>query len=120
MVEIIKCWTGLIFISALIGLMALYSYVTNQHTTLDDPAHNEYDVFSLFLAPLTWPLLLVFGVLFTILKAFFFGVCLLLFTVAAVVFRKPFFWPLLEPRIKKIGNTVLKINTALIRLFTRG
>ncbi len=119
MVDFNACLLGLICISALLVSFAGYSYFINQRVSPGDPAHKDYDVYSLFLVPITWPLFLIFGALFAVLRALFFGAALLLFTVAAVVIRVPFFWPLLEPLVKKIGNTLLKVNTALLQLFTR-
>lgn len=114
-----NCVTGIVVVSILLWLFSGYAYLANRRLAPNDPAKKEYDLGAVFLAPITWPLVAFGGLVFTIIKAVLFGVFLLVFSAAVAVIRKPFFWPWIEPIISRIGRVLLKINTALIRLFTR-
>jgi hypothetical protein len=123
MVEILfdfeNCITGCLVISILLLLVSGYAYLVNRRYSSNDPARKDYDFRAVFLAPITWPFLFLFGFFFTIIKAIFFGIFLLVFSIAVAVIRKPFFWPWIEPSILRIGRGLLKMNTFLIRLFDR-
>jgi ABC-type Na+ efflux pump permease subunit len=108
---------GYLIISILIGLFAGYAYLVNKLENPKESKQKDFEFIGIFLAPITWPFVLVIGLIVTIFKALLFGVFLLLFALIAVLFRKPFFWPFIEPIIKSIGARILKINTFLIRLF---
>jgi len=108
------CCVGYLVISILFWLFAVYAYLFN-HTR----SSGEYESLSILLVPITWPFLLFGGFTLAVLKAILFGVFLLIFSLAAAVIRKPFFWPWIEPLILGIGRGLLKANTFLIRLFKR-
>jgi hypothetical protein len=108
------CCVGYVVISILFWLFSLHTYFFN-HTR----ASGEYDPLAILLVPITWPFLLFGGFIVTVLKAILFGVFLLVFSLAAAVIRKPFFWPWIEPGILGIGRRLLKANTFLIRLLDR-
>lgn len=113
------CCLGYLVVSILIWLFSGYAYLVNRGYAPGDPARRDYDPLAVFLAPFTWPFLAFGGFVVTILKAVLFGIFLLLFSIAAAVIRKPFFWRWLEPIVLKVGRRTLKANTFLIRLFTR-
>lgn len=114
-----NCCVGYLVISTLVWLFSSYAYLANGRRPTNDPGRKDYDFRAVFFAPLTWPFLLFGGVVITIIKAVFFGVFLLVFSLAVAILRKPFFWPLIEPIVSGIGRRVLKVNTFLIRLFDR-
>jgi len=66
--------------------------------------------------PLFWPLLLIGWVLFIILKAIYFGLFLILFALAMVFIRKPFWLTWLEKIALKIGGMLMDANSTLIKL----
>ncbi|MCK6538763.1 MAG: hypothetical protein L6Q26_01795 [Anaerolineales bacterium] len=64
-----------------------------------------------------WFLLVPMMVIYFVLRALAYGLFLVLFTVALVVFRKPFLLVWLMKAATKIGTLLLEANTFLIRLF---
>jgi len=120
MVELLNfqtCCLGYLVISILLWLFSGYEYLVNARLTSTDPEWKDYNPLAVFLAPVTWPFLVFGGFIVTIIKAVFFGIFLVLFSLVVALFRKPFLWRLLEPLISGIGRRVLKGNTFLIRLF---
>lgn len=69
--------------------------------------------------PFFWPLLVACWILITILKALHFGLFLVLFTLAMVFVRKPFWLVWLDKLASKIGGMLLDANSVLIE-FTFG
>ena len=117
--SIVYCGWGILLISILAWLSSGYAYLANRQEAPDDRSRRDYDLGAVFLAPITWPFFFVAGIMFTILKAVFFGFFLLVFSLAVAVIRKPFFWPWIEPVLSRIGRSLLEANTFLIRLFKR-
>jgi hypothetical protein len=111
------CLTGCIVISLILSLFAGYTYLLNQTYAHDDPEREAFKPGAIFLAPFTWPFFLVAGLMLTFIKAILFGLLLVFFTLAAMLFRKPFFWPKVEPIITRIGRALLRANTRLLSLF---
>jgi hypothetical protein len=97
-----------------------YAYLVNSKRPDDDPDKKDFQFEAIFLAPITWPLFLVFYVLLFIIKALLYGVFLVLFTIALLVIRKPFFLVWLKKIALKVGNKLLVANTELIDLFLGG
>jgi hypothetical protein len=122
MVELLNfqtCCLGYLVISILFWLFSGYEYLVNARRASSDPDWRNYKPLAVFLAPLTWPFLVLGGFIVTIIKAVFFGIFLVLFSLVVALFRKPFLWRLIEPIISGIGRRLLKGNTFLIRLFER-
>ena len=113
------CLTGFIVISVILGLCAGYAYLLNQRYGYSDSERGNYKLGAVFLAPFTWPFLLVAGLILTVVKAILFGILLVIFTLAAILFRKPFFWPMVEPLIIRIGRKLLGANTRFLDLFAK-
>lgn len=116
MVEINYCGAGLIFLTFLLFLFTLYAYLVNERREPDDPGKKDLEPGGILFIPL-WPVQFLIGLVITIMKALFYGVFLLVFTAAVVLFQKPIFWPWIEKPILRIGTKILEINTMLIRLF---
>ena len=122
MVELLNfqtCCLGYLVISILLWLFSGYAYLVNARRASSDPEWRDYNPLAVFLAPVTWPFLVFGGFIVTIIKAVFFGIFLVVFSLVVALFRKPFLWRLIEPLISGIGRRVLKGNTFLIRLFER-
>jgi hypothetical protein len=117
-VDIFTCGIGYIVVTILLVLFSGYAYLVNFYRAADDPEKKDIELSGIALTPL-WPFQLLFGVVGTVFKAVLFGIILLLFSVGAVVIRKPFFWRWIKPIVLGIGNRLMKANTFLIRLFDR-
>ena len=104
-------WVSLFFWGA-----AIYAHRLNARLPDDDPKKRKYHPASVFLAPITWPLLILGAISIFILKTILYGIFLVLFTIAIVVIRKPFLIEWLKKVITFIGRVLLEVNTILIRL----
>jgi hypothetical protein len=116
MVEIHFCGAGLIFVTILLFLFTLYAYLVNKGREPNDPGKKDLELAGILFIPL-WPAQFLFGLVVTLIKAVLYGVCLLVFTAAVVLIRKPFFWRWIEKPVLQIGTKILEVNTFLIRLF---
>lgn len=107
-------------LSALMGLFAGYAYWVNSKRPVGDPKKKEYNYgySAIFLAPISWPLLLIGGTLLLIARSLLFGVFLILFTLALIFARKPFWLVWLDKIATWIGGKLLDANTLLIRFAT--
>lgn len=102
-------------IQSIIVLSVIYAYQVNAKRAPDDPEKKDYSLLAILLIPIVWPFLLVLYILFLILSSIVFGVFLILFTFALLLFRKPFLIKWILKQAERIGNEQLKINTALLR-----
>lgn len=108
------CCTSYILLSVVLSLFAAYAYIVNLKRPADDSQKKKYHFSGIFVLPLFWPLLLVGWVIVFFLKALHFGLFLVLFTLAMVFIRKPFWLVWLEKLAAKIGGMLLDVNSALI------
>jgi hypothetical protein len=109
------CCPVFILLSLLIWALAGYSYRVNAKRPADDPKKRDFNPGAIFLAPITWPLLLFGYISLFIIKALAYGVFLILFTVALLVFQKSSI-PWLDNAAAWIGDKLLEANTFLIRM----
>ena len=117
---VLNCCFSYALLSFIFWVFAGYAYVVNAKRPADDPDKKEFRFGAIFLAPITWPLLLICTVLLFIIKALLYGVFLVLFTIALVVIRKPFLLIWLEKIATYVGTKLLDANTQLIDLFLGG
>ena len=110
------CCQNYFLFSLVIWAIAGYVYHVNTQRPADDPQKRNYHPFAVFLAPITWPFLVIGAISIFILKALLYGVFLVLFTIAIIVIRKPFLIEWLKKIIMIIGKVLLEVNTRLIRL----
>jgi hypothetical protein len=96
---------------------AFYAYRVNEKKTPDDPEKKEFSPRAIWLAPVTLPFLILFNAIIVTLSSLAFGVFLILFSFALVLFRKPFLIKWILKQALKTGNMLLKINTKLLRAF---
>ena len=94
-----------------------YAYYANSKRADNDPKKRKYHPTAIFLAPFTFPLLILGGISIFILRALTYGVFLILFTIALIAFRKPFILTWLRKTATTIGEVLLEANTFLMRLF---
>jgi len=111
---------GMLIISLLVIVCAMYAYSINSQRPDDDPKKKDFHPAAIFLASFTWPffllaftLLLLLRFILFILKAIAYGIFLILFTLALVGARKPFIFKIMN----YIGDALLEANTLLIKLF---
>lgn len=110
------CCLNYFWVSLFLWGAARYVYRLNARLPDGDPKKRNYHPAAVFLAPITWPLLVLGAISIFIVKAFLYGIFLILFTVAIVVIRKPFLIEWLKKIINFIGRVLLEVNTILIRL----
>jgi hypothetical protein len=110
------CCASYILLSLLLWIFAGYAYFVNDRRSPDDPEKKKFNFSAIFLAPITWPLLLIAMCGLFVLRAFLFGAFLVLFALALVTLRKPFIVIWLDKIATQIGNRLLKANTVLIEL----
>ena len=106
-----------IVVNFLITLCALLAYHVNSKRPEDDPKKRDYHPLAILLAPITWPLMALFGISFFILKVTTYGVFLVLYILALIFVRKPFILEWLKKTALKIGDLLMEANSALVRIF---
>ena len=102
-------------IQAFIIFSAIYAYRTNAKLAHDDPEKKAFSPYAIWIAPVTLPLFILVNVFILILSSLAFGLFLLLFPFALLLFRKPFLIKWILSQAQRIGNKILKINTGLLR-----
>jgi hypothetical protein len=108
---------GYILLCLILWAFAGYAYRVNARLPADDPKKRDFHPFAVFLAPVTWPLFIFGFISLFVLKAFLYGIFLVIFTIALVVIRKPFIFVWLDKLATKVGNILLEANTKLIKFF---
>lgn len=120
---LIYCASYFIF-TIILAIFAAYAYYVNTNRRDDDPEKKDYHTSGIFVLPFFWPLLLIIWIPFSLIKisltlllvlfkALFFGLLLVLFTLAIVFIRKPFWLIWLEKIALKIGTKLLDADAAL-------
>lgn len=124
----LDCLFDYILLSLLFWAFAGHAYRVNQRLPESDPKKREFHQTAVHLTLITWPFIIFAGVIYYsllavglivlfIIKALLYGVFLILFTIALIFIRKPFFLIWLEKVARMVGGMLLKANTALIKLF---
>jgi len=107
---------GTLWISLIVFACTGYAYLVNARRPIDDPKKRDFHPAAIFLAPFTWPFLLFAWIIFFMFKALVYGVFLILFAIALLVFRKPFLLMWLDKIARKVGDKLLEANTFLIKI----
>lgn len=107
---------GILWIILIVIVCTAYAYAVNARLPEGDPKKRNYEVGAIFLAPITFPLLITFALCVFVLRAILFAIYLGALTVFMVLVRKPFLFAWLHKIAMRIGEPLLKINTALLRL----
>jgi hypothetical protein len=112
-----KLWTTCcVIIQVFIIFSAFYAHRTNAKRAPDDPEKKDFSPYSPWLAPIVFPILILINIPMLILSSLLFSLFLLLFPFALLLFRKPFLITWILKQAQRIGNKILKINTALLRV----
>jgi hypothetical protein len=109
------CCPGFTLLSLIVWALAGYSYRVNAKRSDDDPQKRNFSPAAIYLAPITWPLFLFGSISLFIIKALAYGVFLIVFTAALLVFRTSSV-PWLENTTAWVGDKLLGANTFLIRM----
>ena len=115
--DINRSFNCCIVVNALILLCALLAYYVDSNRLEDDPKKRNYHPLAILLAPITWPLAALFGISFFILKVVVYGTFLILYILALIFLRKPFILEWLKKTALKIGDLLMEVNTAILRIF---
>jgi hypothetical protein len=107
-----------VVLSAVMWLFTGYAYWVNSKRLPSDPQKKTYNFNAIFLAPISWPLLLISGIIILIARSLLFGVFLVLFTLALIFVRKPFWLVWLDKMATWTGEKLLGANTTLIKFAT--
>ena len=107
---------GILLLMLFFFICAASAYIINARRPADDPNKHDYSLGAVFLAPVTWPLFIGGSIFLFMIKALVYGVFLILFTIALVIFRKPFLLVWLNKTVLWIGDRLLEANTFLIRI----
>lgn len=113
------CCNGVLLLIAIVIVCALYAYHVDSKRPGDDPKKKNYHPLAILLAPITFPLFVVFYISIFILRVITYGVFMVLFIAAMIFLRKPFILEWLKKNATTIGDLLLETNTLLIRLFLR-
>ena len=111
---------GLLWITLLICLCVIYACIVDAQRQDDDPQKRNYQIGAIVLALFTWPFLLIFFISIFLLRVFFYGFFLAVFTIALLFLpRGSYQLSRLEKTAARIGDLLLQANTLLIRIFLR-
>jgi len=110
------CCPGFVLLSLIFWAFAVYSYRVNKKRASDDPDKKDFHRAAVHLVPFTWPILLLLYIFIFVTRALLYGIFLILFAFALLVFRKPFLLIWLDKTARKIGDKLLEANTFLIKI----
>jgi ABC-type sugar transport system permease subunit len=111
---------GMLFISVFVVACAAQAYAVNSQRAEDDPEKKDFHLGALIFVFFTWPVLIPAVISLFVLRAFLYGVFLIVFTVLLVIMPRKLPEPTwLESKITKIGEKLLEANTYLINLMLR-
>ena len=111
-----RFWTiCCVVIQGIIIFSAFYANRVNARRAPDDPEKKDFSPYAPFLAPFVLPPLVIVNVIILLVSSLAFGILLLLFPFALLLFRKPFLIKWLLKQAQRIGNKILMVDTMLLR-----
>ena len=111
---------ALLWITLIICLCVIYAWIVDSQREEDDPEKRNYQVGAIVLALFTWPILLIVFISLFLLRVFFYGFFLAVFTIALLFLpRGSYQLSWLEKAAARIGERLLQANTLLIKIFLR-
>ena len=113
---LIKYFVVYLLISLFLYVCMGHSYYLNSQRAAEDPKKLDIDIGVAVLTPIAWPLLLIGAISVLVLKVLVYGIFLVLFTIALLIFRKPFFLDWLKKTAAWIGDQLLKANHVLLKI----
>jgi hypothetical protein len=91
-----------------IVVVSLYAYRVNTRKVPGDPSKRDYSPFAPWITPVSLPLLLIFNLIVFVLSSLAFGIFLVLFSFALILFRGPIIFKWIRDQALKFGNFILK------------
>ncbi|HMB24029.1 MAG: hypothetical protein ACM33V_14460 [Chloroflexota bacterium] len=110
-------WYGLVPFALVTMACAAYAYSVNAQRTDDDPQKRDFHPLAILLAPITLPFFTVVAIGTFVVEAVLFAAILVLFLAALIFSREPVILRWVRKKALAIGNRLLELNTALIRLW---
>ena len=110
------CCLGYFLLSLILCACAGYVSRVNVNRAADDPRKKETPAILILITPVTWPFLALAWLFRFTVKAVFYGVFLISFTMVLVIYRNSPMPPWLKNAITKVGNKVLEGNSFLISI----
>ena len=110
---------GTLLLMLLVMTCAGYSYYVNSKRPDHDPKKRNFHPIAIILAPVTFPLFIIFSLSIFLIRVLIYGAFMILLTFALLVIRKPFLVIWLRKTAVTCGNVLLETNTLLIKLFLR-
>ncbi len=104
------------FILFFLFVCTWYAYRVNDRKNTNDPSKRAYAPLACWRAPIVVPILLLVNIPVFLVGSLAFGIFLILFPFALLIFRKPILIPMLQKLMLKIGTALLEID---IRLLTK-
>src|SRR4051794_17994413 len=101
---------GTLLLMLIVITCAGYGYYVNSKRPDHDPKKRNYHPIAIILAPVTIIPLIIFLTSIFILRVLTYGVFLILFTLALLVFRKAFLLIWLRKTATTIGDMLLEAN----------
>ena len=92
-----------------------YAYYLNSKREADDPEKKDYPCYSPWITPITIPLAGLGYLVFLILTSVLAFLFLIIFPLCLLFIRKPFIIKWLLEQAQKIGNSILWINTEILK-----
>ena len=114
-----SCCNGLLILMGFITACVMYAYYIDSKRPDDDPKKKNYHPLAILLAPITFPLFLVFYTSLFLLRVIAYAVFLVPFFFALIFIHKPVITEGLKKNATTIGDLLLDANTLLIKLFLR-
>lgn len=103
------------FILFFLFVCTWYAYRVNDRKSTNDPSRRAYAPLAYWRAPIVVPIFLLVNIPVFLLGSLAFGLFLVLFPFALLIFRKPTLIPLLQKLMLKIGTALLEIDTRLLK-----
>lgn len=111
---------SLLWITLIICLCVIYAWIVDSQREEDDPEKRNYQIGAMVLTLFTWPVLLIFFISIFLLRVFFYGFFLAVFTIALIFLpRGSYQLSWLEKTAARVGELLLRANTLLIKIFLR-
>lgn len=96
-----------------------YAYLVDQNNSGDIQGEKNYTLGGVLLSGITWPILLLVGLVTSIVKAFLFGIFIVFFSVLLIIGQVIFLLPWLEETSLPTGTKLLEVNSFLSKIFSK-
>jgi|SRR5215210_2406771 len=111
---------GILIISLLITVCAVYSYSVNAQRSQEDPEKRNYRPGLVLLAFFTWPILIPALISIFLVRVLLYAVFMVVFTLFLIILPRDTSEPTwIESKMTKLGDVLLEANLFLIRVLLR-